>query len=410
MGVNMKTTVISVGKEILTGKTTNTNLTHIAYRLSQIGINVNRSFVIDDIADEYKKILDFCDEDLIIFTGGLGPTIDDLTRETVIEYFGVKTYINEEVLKTIELYFIRTNVVMQDTNNKQALFPIDSVILENPLGTAPGVLFEVENKVIVLLPGPPHELKPMFELVVDFLIKRFKISLYSKGYKLVGIGESTMEKRLQGFYGNHQRVSIAPYASLGEIKYVFTSNNESELDTAMNAFHIEFSEYIYGDLNQSLPEVVVNSLIQNKLVISSAESCTGGLFSASITSISGSSSIFKEGFITYSNEAKMKYLGVSKQTLEAFGAVSQECVLEMAKGLQQKTSSDISISISGIAGPTGDSSNKPIGLVHFGLLYKQKLITEEKVFNGNRDMVRTRAVIFALNMIRKELSNEQNNC
>ncbi|MBU1019829.1 MAG: CinA family protein, partial [Firmicutes bacterium] len=303
----MKTTIISVGKEVLTGKTVNTNLTHIASRLSQIGIDVNRSFVIDDIASEYVKILDFCDEDLIIFTGGLGPTIDDITRETVIEYFGVPTYINQEVLEKNREYFERISVTMQDTNNKQALFPVDSVLLDNQLGTAPGVLFKVKNKTIVLLPGPPHEMMPMFEQVIEYLQKTLEIKLISRGFKLVGIGESTMEKNLQDFYKNHSMVNIAPYASVGEIKYVFTSEDEDCLDDAMIAFYNVYSEYIYGDLEDHLQSIVVEMLIQENMQIATCESCTGGMLASAITSVSGSSQIFKEGFVTYSNEAKIRY-------------------------------------------------------------------------------------------------------
>ncbi|MBN2604200.1 MAG: competence/damage-inducible protein A [Bacilli bacterium] len=404
----MKTTVITVGKEVLTGKTINTNLMHIASRLSQIGIDVNRSFVIDDITEEYNKILDYCDENLIIFTGGLGPTIDDITRETVLNYFKVPTYVNQDVLSKIKEYFDRTSVTMQDTNDKQALFPVNGVMLSNQLGTAPGVLFPVDDKIIVLLPGPPHELIPMFEQVIDYLQKTLDIRLFSRGFKLVGIGESTMEKNLKDFYIQHPSVNLAPYASIGEIKYVFTSDDEEKLDEAMIDFYQLFSEYIYGDLEDVLHGVVVEMLIQENLVISTAESCTGGMLASAITSISGSSAIFKEGFVTYSNEAKMKYLDVKKDTLDTFGAVSEECAIEMCTGLQENTQSDIAISITGIAGPTGGTTDKPIGLVHFGLMFKNKKIHERKVFNGNREMVRTRAVIFALNMIRKELVNAKN--
>lgn len=407
-GDKMKTAVISVGKEVLTGKTVNTNLTHIASRLNQIGIDVNRSFVIDDVSVEYIKLLDFCDEDLIIFTGGLGPTIDDITRETVIGYYGVPTYVNQDVLKKDRAYFERASMVMNDTNNKQALFPVDSLVLDNPIGTAPGVIFTVDKKTIVLLPGPPHELIPMFEQVIKHLETTLDTKLFSKGFKLVGIGESTMEENLQGFYGKHAAVNLAPYASVGEIKYVFTSEDEDALNGAMADFYQLYSEYIYGDLEDSLQGIVVEMLGQEKLILSTSESCTGGMLAAAITSVSGSSNVFKEGFITYSNDAKMKYLGVTNKTIEQFGAVSEECAKEMCQGLQRNTKSDIAIAITGIAGPSGGSLEKPVGLVHFGMVYKNRTILERKVFNGNRKMVRTRAMMFALNMIRKELVNAKN--
>lgn len=401
----MKTVIITVGKEVLTGKTVNTNLTLIASRLNQIGIDVNRSFVIDDIKEEYYSILDYIDEDLIIFTGGLGPTIDDISRETVIEYFKVETYINQSVLKKIKSYFDQINLKMEDTNNKQALFPKESIILENELGTAPGVIFKAKEKTIVLFPGPPHEMLPMLEKLVEYLEKTNNIKLFSNGFKLVGIGESTMEKSLTGFYDLHPNVNIAPYATIGEVKYVFTSNNKDDLDICMNEFYNKYTNYIYGNLNDTLEGVVVNLLKDKKIIISIVESCTGGMLASTITNVSGSSSVFNESIVTYSNEAKTKYLDVSKNTINTYGAVSSECAKEMSKGLFKKTKSNITLSITGIAGPTGGTKEKPVGLVYFGLTYKGETNTYKKIFNGNRYMVRKRATIYALDLIRKQLIN-----
>jgi len=401
----MKTVIITVGKEVLTGKTVNTNLTLIASRLNQIGIDVNRSFVIDDIKEEYYSILDYIDEDLIIFTGGLGPTIDDISRETVIEYFKVETYINQSVLKKIKSYFDQINLKMEDTNNKQALFPKESIILENELGTAPGVIFKAKEKTIVLFPGPPHEMLPMLEKLVEYLEKTNNIKLFSNGFKLVGIGESTMEKSLTGFYDLHPNVNIAPYATIGEVKYVFTSNNKDDLDICMNEFYNKYTNYIYGNLNDTLEGVVVNLLKDKKIIISIVESCTGGMLASTITNVSGSSSVFNESIVTYSNEAKTKYLDVSKNTINTYGAVSSECAKEMSKGLFKKTKSNITLSITGIAGPTGGTKEKPVGLVYFGLTYEGETNTYKKIFNGNRYMVRKRATIYALDLIRKQLIN-----
>ncbi len=399
----MKTAIITVGKEVLTGKTINTNLASISRRLNEIGIDVNRSIVIDDIKEEYYSILDFCDSDLIIFTGGLGPTIDDITRETVIDYFKVETYLDKNILKDIKDYFERIKVKMEDTNDKQAYFPKDSIIIENDLGTAPGVIFKVDNKTIVLFPGPPHEMVPMLEKLIEYLKKELDIKLYSKGFRLVGTGESTMEKALTGFYELHPLVNVAPYASIGEIKYVFTSSSEESLEETMNDFYSRFSEFIYGSLDDSLEGVIVNKLIEKEMTISMAESCTGGMLASKIVNVSGSSAVFKESFVTYSYEAKIKYLGVMKETLKKLGAVSKEVASEMAIGLAKETSADIAISITGIAGPTGGTPGKPIGLTYFGLSKNGVTNTYKRVFNGNREMVRTRATIYALNLIRKEL-------
>ncbi len=401
----MKTAIITVGKEVLTGKTVNTNLTSIARRLNEIGIDVNRSFVIDDKAEEYYQILDFIDEDLIIFTGGLGPTIDDITRETVIAYFKVETYMDETILKKMKSSFDHIGIKMQDTNDKQALFPKDSIILDNELGTAPGVIFKVENKTIVLFPGPPHEMLPMLDKLISYLKKELKIKLFSKGFKLVGTGESTMEKALTGFYEKHPLVNVAPYAAIGEIKYVFTSSDEVALNKCMNEFYLKFHQFIYGGLEDTLEEVIVKSLSEKNLVIATAESCTGGMMASSITSVSGSSKVFNEGLVTYSNAAKVKYLGVSLETLEKDGEFSYNCALEMAKGLALKTKADFAVSITGIAGPTGGTKEKPVGLVYFGLYYQGETKTYKRVFNGNRQMIQKRATIYALNLVRKQLIN-----
>jgi len=399
----MKTAIITVGKEVLTGKTVNTNLATISRMLNQIGIDTNRSFVIDDQTEEYHKILDFIDEDLIIFTGGLGPTIDDISRETVIDYFDMDASTNQEVLKGIKMYFDQIGLEMHDTNDKQAYFPKKSIILHNNLGTAPGVIFSKGKKTIILLPGPPHEMLPMLIESIEYLKKNLDIKLYSKGFRLVGTGESSMEKALEGFYQIHPNVNIAPYASVGEIKYVFTSNILSDLESAMKEFNKKFKKFIYGDLNDTLESVVVQLMKEKNLIISVVESCTGGLLASSITSVSGSSKVFSESIVTYSNEAKVKYLDISLDTLNTHGAVSAECAYEMADNLYNKTISDVSVSVTGIAGPTGGTKEKAVGLVFFGINYLGKTTTYKKIFNGNREMIRKRATIYALNLVRKKL-------
>ena len=399
----MRTAVITVGKELLTGRTVNTNLRTIALKLKQIGIDVNRSYVIDDLKKEFKKILDFMDEDLVIYTGGLGPTIDDITRETVIDYFGVETYMDQEVLAHIKEMFDKAEVEMKSTNNKQALFPIDSIKLKNELGTAPGLYFRVGDRRIILLPGPPRELIPMLNDMINIIKDELDINLISRGFKLVGTGESSMENNLRGFYGVHPKVNVAPYANVGEIKYIFTSSDTDALDRAMNDFYNKFEPFIFGGLEDTLESVVVELLREQNKVISVAESCTGGMLAARLVNVPGSSNVFKEGFVTYANEAKMKRLDVSENLLKQYGAVSPECAKVMCDNLYDKTDADITISITGIAGPTGGSETKPVGLVFFGLNHMGETTIYRKVFTGNREMVRLRAVIFALNMTRKVL-------
>ena len=399
----MRTAVVTVGKEILTGRTINTNLRSIALKLKQIGIDVNRSYVIDDLKKEFKTILDFMDEELVIFTGGLGPTVDDITRETVINYFGLETFMDQDVLSQIKDMFDKAEVEMKSSNNKQALFPINSTKLGNKLGTAPGVYFKVGKRRVILLPGPPREMLPLLDEVIELIKDELDINLISRGFKLVGTGESSMENNLKGFYGVHPKVNVAPYANVGEIKYIFTSNDTDALDRCMNDFYKKFREYIYGGLEDTLEGVVVELLKEQHKVLGIAESCTGGMLSSRIVNISGSSNVFKEGLVTYANEAKMKHLNVKEETLKSFGAVSPEVAKEMCDNLYDNSDSDITLSITGIAGPNGGTELKPVGLVYFGINHMGNTTIYRKVFNGNREMVRLRAVIFALNMTRKVL-------
>ncbi|PAT02454.1 competence/damage-inducible protein A [Candidatus Izimaplasma bacterium ZiA1] len=401
----MKSTIITVGKEVLTGKTINTNLSDISQNLRKIGIDVLSSFVIDDVYEEFSRVLDIVHEDIIIFTGGLGPTIDDITKESVCKYFGLELVLYPQVLAKIDEYFTRINREMNGFNEKQAYFPKNSYVLENKLGTAPGVIFTAENKTIILFPGPPHELNPMLDDALKYLEKLSKYKYFSKGFKLTGTGESHMEKSLSDFYEKHPEVSIAPYASIGEIKYVFTSKNEIMLEKCLLEFSERYKEFIYGDLESTLESSVVQLLKDENIVISTAESCTGGMLASHIVNVSGSSEVFKEGFVTYSNEAKIRYLDLNPALLQKYGAVSEQCVYQMAFKLHQRTDADVCVSISGIAGPEGGSSDKPVGLVYFGINYKNQTKTYKKIFNGNRHMVRKRATLYALNMIRKELLN-----
>lgn len=406
----MRTAVVTVGKELLTGRTVNTNLRTIAMKLKSIGIDVNRSYVIDDLKKEFKKILDFLDEDLVIFTGGLGPTIDDITRETVIGYYGMETYIDQDTLDNIKRIFDKAEVEMKSSNNKQALFPKESIKLENVLGTAPGVYFKAHNKIIILLPGPPHEMEPVLNVAIEIIKNELDINLISRGFKLVGTGESSMENNLVGFYGVHSKVNVAPYANVGEIKYIFTSSDTDALDRAMKDFYNKFNKFIFGGLEDTLEGVVVKLLREQNKVIAVAESCTGGMLASRLVNVSGSSNVFKEGLVTYANETKMKYLDVKAKTLKKFGAVSPEVVKEMCDNLFEKTDADLTLSITGIAGPKGGTEDKPVGLVYFGLNHMGKTTIYRKVFNGNREIVRLRAVIFALNKAREVLIEyEENN-
>lgn len=399
----MEAVIITVGKELLMGQTINSNLATIARRLSQAGLKVTQSIVIDDRKQDYFDVLDRCKGDVIVFTGGLGPTEDDLTKEAVFDYFDIETSLNQTVLDTIKGYFKRMNIPMSSANLKQAMLPKDGVVLNNPNGTAPGVYYHLKDRHIILLPGPPHEMTPMLEQACSVLEKEMDYHIHSSGYKLVGIGESTLEEGMKDIYSMDPDVLVAPYASVGELKYIFSSKNKQSLKKVSQYFEEKYRPYIYGTLKDTLESVVVGLLKESGLTISMAESCTGGLLASRIVNVSGASDVFKESFVTYSNEAKKRHLGVSEETLQKAGAVSEQCAKEMALGLHEKTQCDVCVSITGIAGPTGGTIDKPVGLVHFGIWINGGVISDHRIFNGNREMVRYRASQHALNLIRKGL-------
>jgi nicotinamide-nucleotide amidase len=246
-------------------------------------------------------------------------------------------------------------------------------------------------------------MKPMLKQVCELLGTVLDDRVYSTGYKLVGTGESSLEEGMKDIYQMDEDVLVAPYASVGEIKYVFSSKNEVALGNVSQFFESKYGDYIYGNLEDTLEGVVVKLLTNKGLTISMAESCTGGLLASRIVNVSGASTVFNESFITYSNASKMKRLNVRDTTLNTFGAVSEQCAKEMVEGLYQTTKCDVCVSITGIAGPTGGTKDKPVGLIYFGLRLNNQVKVHQRIFNGNREMIRYRATQYALNLVRKGL-------
>jgi len=393
----MKVKIIAVGTEVLTGLTINTNAAYIGNRLTEEGYVINKSVVIADDRLELLKELKSSTEDLIILTGGLGPTVDDFTKEVVSDYLGNKLVHNEEVLERIKERFKQYQVEMDQSNYQQALVFNHGDILQNNHGTAPGFFIDGEMK-FALLPGPPKEMIPMFESLVSSKLT-LDIQHFHVGYKLVGIGESTCEGKLRGFYEKFPNVEVAPYALNSEIKYLLRSDNQDDLKECNLAFQKLFKDFIIGDYKTNLYEVVMNRLVQNKMKISFAESCTGGMAASKLVDIPGSSQVLDEALVTYANSAKTKYLGVKETTLSTFGAVSHECVTEMVEGLADKTDADVSVAISGVAGPGGGSKEKPVGLVYIGVKVADQVSIKPYHFVGDRISVRERATHMAFRKI-----------
>lgn len=408
----MKAEILCVGTEILLGDIVNTNTQYLARRLSELGIAVYHQSVVGDNRDRLKESYKqaFQRADIVITTGGLGPTKDDLTKEIAAEYFGRSLLLDNPSLNRIKDYFHKKGKEINEGNKKQAYFPKDAIILQNNNGTAPGCIIEEENKYLILLPGPPKEMKPMFEEgVVPVLKKLSDVTFYSKVLRICGIGEGFMAEMIDDIIERQTNPTVAPYAKEGEVTLRITAKAKTEeaaqglIEPVEKQIRERLGNNIYGVGDTSLEEVVANTLIERNLTIALAESCTGGLIASKLVNCPGISSVFMEGAVTYSNDAKMRRLKVKAETLDKYGAVSEETAREMALGIQEAAKADIGISVTGIAGPDGGTPEKPVGLVYVGLCIKGDVKVKKLMLSGNREKIRNRTAIEALNWLRLEL-------
>jgi nicotinamide-nucleotide amidase len=403
----MKAEIIAVGTELLLGSTVNTNAAYLGQELSKLGIGLYRQTVVGDNPERLKKALEaaFKECDLVITTGGLGPTQDDLTKETACEFFGQELVLHQPSLDQIMKYFKGRDVKVTERNKKQALFPESAIVLENNNGTAPGAILERDGRRIIVLPGPPNEMEPMFELAKAYL-KQFQEGVFhSKELKIFGMGESTVVEIIADLIDNQTNPTIAPYAGAGELKLRVTASAADELTAEKMIEPIEreirsrLGKYIYGVDNDTIESKCVELLIKNELTIATAESCSGGRLASSLVDISGASKTFMGGFVTYSNAEKMKRLNVSEAILRQYGAVSEACAVQMALGAAQAVGTDIAVSTTGIAGPSGGTPEKPVGTVYIAVSFRGTPVVKQFLFRGNRDKVRMRTVKAALKMI-----------
>lgn len=411
-GEIMKAEIIAVGTEILLGDIVNTNAQYIARRLADIGINVYYQTAVGDNPDRVREAykLAFSRADMVITTGGLGPTKDDLTKEAGAEYFNRKMYLHEPSYELLVQFFKKRDMTVSESNRKQALMPENSIVLPNDHGTAPGCIIEDADKVLVMMPGPPREMKPMFENhVIPYLKKYEKGVLLSKVLRICGIGESAMAEKIDDIIEGQTNPTVAPYAKEGEVTLRITARAEdaSEAEKIIEPVETEIrnrlGEDIYGTGEKPLEYVLAEKIIKKNLTIATAESCTGGLLAGKIINYPGISKVYLEGAVTYSNEAKMRNLGVSEDTLTKHGAVSHETAAEMARGIAERAGTDIGLSTTGIAGPDGGTEEKPVGLVYLGLYIKGEVKTKRLDLWGDRQKVRERAVISAIDWLRREV-------
>jgi len=418
----MTAEILCVGTELLLGSIINTNAAFLSRELASLGIFVYHQSVVGDNQERLKSSIELSlsRADILIITGGLGPTYDDLTKETAAAYFKRKMVMHEPSLERLKQFFGNLNRTMTPNNAKQAMMPEGAVVFPNNYGTAPALAIEseIKGKTVIMLPGPPREIEPIFtEEVKPYLQKKSGSVLVSKSINLFGTGESAIEHNLREVMQNAVNPSIAPYAKEGEVEIRVTASGANErecLDLIEPAVvqiksHEGVGEFIYGIDVKSLQNAVYLKLREKNLTLATAESCTGGLISKRITEIPGSSSVYLGGVVAYDNSVKINMLGVSPDTLKAHGAVSEQTAAEMARGAAQRLGADIGVATTGIAGPGGGTDEKPVGLVCIGVYYKNntravKLNLSRRLYKDEREMIRYIASSHALREVLNQLS------
>ncbi len=402
--------IIITGSEILSGKVIEKNSYQILKGLTKIGFQIEKISVIHDDSQMLKKELEdaLSQVDVIIISGGLGPTKDDITKDTISKYFSLRTYIDETILNKIEEYYKNLKKPVPEFAIKQALLPKKAIILENPIGFAPGLIIKKGRKIIILLPGVFEELKTILEnSVIPFLEDNFNLKpkIY-KTIRTVGISESEIMAKIEDICRKKfKNIQISYLPSCLGVDIEISSEDKKDVNFCEKEISSRLKEYIYGYENISLEEKVGELLRKKSLTLATAESCTGGLLGNKITNIPGSSDYYLGGVIAYSNEIKKLICKVKEETLKQYGAVSKETAIEMAKGIRNYYQADIGLSTTGVAGPTS-SERKPIGLVYIGIASQKKAVVEEYHFLGNREMIKEQAAQMALNLVRKVLEGE----
>lgn len=414
----MTAEIICVGTEILLGNIVNTNAAYLAEKCAYLGLSNYYQVVVGDNEQRLLETINTAKSraDVIFLIGGLGPTEDDLTKETAAKAFNVELVMDEEAKNNIVTILTNRGIDITNNNFKQALVPKGSIVLYNKNGTAPGIIMEEAGKVVIMLPGPPNEFVPMVDdqVVPYFLKKGTNDVIYSRVVKLVGVGESKVAEEISDLIAM-TNPTVATYAKTGEVHIRVTASaaNDDEakalVKPVVKKLKAMYPDNVYStNADETLERAVVELLSKNGLSITAAESCTGGLVCGKIVNVAGASEVFRGGYITYSNKQKRNVIGVKKSTLEKYGAVSEQVAAEMAKGVLEISKADVAISTTGIAGPGGGTPEKPVGLVYIGCAVKNKVYVEKFNFSGSRNKVRESTVVAALSMVRKYVSSEYN--
>ena len=407
--------LISVGTEILLGDILNTDAQFLSIELAKLGISVIHQSTVGDnrerLLTQLKEAADR--SDIIILSGGLGPTPDDLTKEVCCEFFGKKMFLHEPTVEKIKTYFSTKGMKMAQNNLKQAMLPKDCVIFPNDNGTAPGMAIEKDGVHILVLPGPPRELKPMFRnCAVPYLMQFSDRIIVSHNIRTFGIGESLMAERVNDLF-DAENPTVAPYAKDGEalLRVTAMARTKEEAENlckpVINEIKNRLDGFVYGVDYTCIEEAVIEKLKEKHMKVATAESCTGGLIAKRITDVPGASEVFDCGIISYANEIKHRVLGVSEDDLNKYGAVSEPVARQMAQGALKVSGADIAVSVTGIAGPDSDSTNKPVGLVYIGLADRDNVwVRELRTSRKDRSYNRYVSASNALNMIRLYIDNK----
>ena len=411
---NIKAEIISIGTEILLGHIINTNASYLSGKLAGMGISVYYQSVVGDnparISDAVKQAL--TRSDIVITCGGLGPTVDDITISAISEAIQKPLVFNKEISRGIRAYFKKRRLKMSSYVLRQAYVPEGALAIKNPVGTGPCSVIDHEGRTIVALPGPPRELIPIFEdAVIPHLKKRYWMHsiIFTRTIRVAGLPESFVNREVKKFLMMKGAVTAGIYARPNEVDIKITAKSENRKQAAAKIKKVEkkildiLGDSVYGFDNDTLEEAVARLLIKRKKTLSIAESCTGGLISDRITNVPGSSKYFDRGIVTYSDRSKIAELAVDKKLIREYGAVSQPVAIAMAEGILKKSGSDAALAVSGIAGPTGGTEKKPVGLVYIALAMPKKTGCIERHFSGNRGEIKYQTSSAALDLLRQAL-------
>ena len=406
--------IVSVGTELLMGQVVNTDAQFIAQRLAPLGFQV---FYHSTVGDNVKRLTAVVHQaversDVVVFTGGLGPTDDDLTKETVASALGLTVELIPEEVERLKKHFETRGYDFTPNNLKQASFPKNAYILPNAFGTAPGCIMTAENKTAILLPGPPRELFPMFQNhVMPYLERLSGNKLYSRELRIFGKGESTLTYELRDIIETQTNPTVAPYIKTGEVSLRVTAlcqsmeEGEALARPMIDEIVSRVGDIIYSTNGESLPETCARMLTDERKTLAVAESCTGGLLASEFVAIPGCSNFLLEGCITYSDVSKMRRLGVKQETLDAFGAVSEQCAREMAEGMRLSSGADYALASTGFAGPDGGTAENPVGTIYLALASGDGTTVKRVQLFGERARIREIASLHAFDLLRRKLAS-----